>query len=103
MRLDDLARVLRDLEDSLIAIGVSRPAARKAALDAEVVAVADLLETQTDVRLLDLFEEVGCAKLAERDGVNRNTIYARRVQAIERLAAKHISRRTEQTTGQEAA
>ena len=86
-----------------MALGVSRPAARKAALDAESVAVADLLETQTDVRLLDLFEQVGCAKLAERDGVNRNTIYARRTLALERLAAKQISRRTAQTTGQEAA
>lgn len=103
MRLDDLAKTLRDLEDCLVALGVSRPAARKAALDAESVAVADLLETQTDVRLLDLFEQIGCAKLAERNGVSPRTIYTRREEALERLQVKQVRRSASDTTSQEAA
>lgn len=103
MRLDELAAVLREFEEKLVRVGVSADMARKAAIDAEGVAVADLLQTHNDLRLLDLFEEVGCAVLAEREGVARNTIYNRRTEALNRLADKQVSRRVEQTVAQEAA
>lgn len=103
MRLDELAQALRDFEARLVELGVSRPAALKAAMDAENVAVGDLLETQADLRLLDLFEQVGCATLAERQNVTRNTIYARRTEALARLSVKQVSRRTEQTVARDVA
>ncbi len=103
MRLDDLSKVMRDLEEALVSVGVSRSAARKATIDAESVAVGDLLETQTDVRLLDLFEQVGCAKLAERHGVSPRTIYTRREEALGRLQVKKVCRSASDAGSQEAA
>lgn len=103
MRLDELAQALREFEERLVGLGVSREQARRAVMEAETLAVRDLLQTQTDLRLLDLFETIGCAALAEREGVARGTIYSRRTEALGRLAVKNISRRIEQTAGQEAA
>ncbi len=103
MRLDELAQALRDFEARLVELGVSRQAALKAAMDAENVAVADMLETQADLRLVGLFEEVGCATLAARQGVTRKTIYERRTDALDRLAVKNISRSGKQTGLQEVA
>ncbi|MGS1076663.1 hypothetical protein [Pseudoxanthomonas beigongshangi] len=103
MRLDDLAKVIRDLEDALVLVGVSRAAAHRAAMDAESVSVADMLETQEDIRLLDLFEKVGCVTLAERQGVSSRTIYNRREEAIERLQLKKVCRFTSDNGSQEAA
>lgn len=45
MRLDELAQAMRDFEERLVQLGVSRAAARKATIDAEVATVADLVET----------------------------------------------------------
>lgn len=103
MRLDELAQALRDFEARLVELGVSRQAALKAAMDAENVAVADLLETQADLRLVGLFEEVGGTLLAERKGVSRSAIYRDRTDALNRLSAKNVSRPARHLMGQEVA
>lgn len=103
MRLDELAQALREFEERLVGLGVSREQARCAVMEAETVAVQDLLQTQTDLRLLDLFDKVGASAMAEREGVTRNTIYNRRTEALNRLSVKNVSRKTEQTVAQEAA
>jgi hypothetical protein len=103
MRLDELAQALRDFEECLVRLGVSRGAARQVVMDAEYTSVQDLVQTQADVRLLDLFDKVGAVAMAEREGVTRNTIYNRRTEALNRLSVKNVSRKTEQTVAQEAA
>lgn len=103
MRLDELAQALREFEERLVELGVSREQARCAAMEAETVAVQDLLQTQADLRLLDMFDRVGASAMAEREGVSRNTIYNRRTKALNRLSAKNLSRKTERTIAQESA
>lgn len=103
MRLDDLAELMRQLEAGLVALGVSREAARQAVMDAEVVAVQDLAETQADVRLLDLFDAIGCAGVAERYRVTPRTIYSRRTEALTRLQLKDVRRVASDSATQEAA
>lgn len=44
MRLDELAQALRDFEECLVRLGVSRDAAREATMRAETYAVTAVLE-----------------------------------------------------------
>lgn len=90
MKLDDVQRIMRDAVDALIAAGVSRPAAEKAMTDAEVVAVDDLIETQRDRRLLEIFDSIGSARLAERRGESQRTVCRKRQEAADRLYRKQI-------------
>ena len=103
MRLDDLAELMRQLEAGLVALGVSREAAREVVRDAECAAVADMLETQQDRRFLDLFEKVGSVALAERGGVSPRTICRQRADAVERLCRKQIGHSVSSTLSEEAA
>jgi hypothetical protein len=85
-----IEQIVLDTVERLVAAGVSRKAAERAMREAEDVAVLDLIETDADRRLLDLFEDYGSAALAERKGVCQRTITNRRNDAAERLARKKI-------------
>lgn len=103
MRLDELAQALREFEERLVGLGVSRGAARQAISDAECVAVKDLLETQADARLVDLFESIGSAALAKRHGVTPRQVCRNRTAALSRLQQKQIGRVMSPTMSEEAA
>lgn len=90
MRFREIERIVIDAVEAMVAAGVSRPAAEKAMEDAEIVAVMDLIETQADRRLLDLFATVGSQALAQREGVTTKTICNRRRDAVDRLYRKQI-------------
>src|SRR5690606_35505556 len=100
---DELTQALRDFEECLVRLGVSKEGARLAASDAECAAVSDLMVTQKDLRLLDLFESVGGRSLAESKGVSRSEIYRSRTEALNRLSHNNISRGPGHLLGQEAA
>ena len=89
-RFPEVERIVLDGVEALVAIGVSRDAAEKAARAMEDIAMLDLIETDADRRLLDLFDNYGSAKLAERKGVCQKTITNRRNDAADRLARKKI-------------
>lgn len=103
MRLDDLAELMRQLEAGLVALGVSRDAARAVVKDAECASVADMLETQQDRRFLDLFDQMGSGPLAQRKGVSARTICRQRADAVERLCRKQIGHSVSSTLSEEAA
>ena len=103
MKLDDVQRIVQDAVEALVAAGVSRAAAEKAMADAELVAVDDMLETQRDRRLLDLFETIGSAKLAERRGESQRTVCRKRQEAAERLYRKQIGQPVSSNVSAEAA
>lgn len=103
MRLDELAQAMRDFEERLVQLGVSRAAARKATVDAEVATVADLVETAADQRLLDLFDSIGSAALAERKGLSQRQICRQRLEAMRRLQAKEIGHEVSHLTSAKAA
>jgi hypothetical protein len=90
MRFPEIERIVFDAIEALIAAGVSREAAEKAMGAAEEVAVLDLIESQADRRLVDLFDRYGSAALAARRGVCQRTIANHRREAIERLTRKKI-------------
>ena len=90
MRFPEIEKIVMDAVDAMIAAGVSREAAESAMRDAEFVAMKDLIETQSDRRLLDLFDQYGSAALAERKAVTPRTICNRRKEAAERLYRKQI-------------
>lgn len=92
MRLDELTQALRDFEECLVRLGVSKEGARQAVTDAECVAVRDLVETQADLRLLDLFESIGSQALAQRHGVSPRQVCRNRTAALNRLQQKDIGR-----------
>jgi hypothetical protein len=92
-RFSNLKEWAEDSVERLVAAGVSRTAAERAVKEAEDVAVLDLIETEADRRLLDLFEQYGSAALAERKGLCQKTISNRKNEAAERLARKKIGRR----------
>ena len=102
MRFDDIERISVDTEEALVKAGVSRDAARQAVSDMQLVAIRDLVETQGDRRLLDLFDQCGSAVLAERHGVSVRTIYARRQDAIDRLAKKTLQKFADPVAGKAA-
>jgi hypothetical protein len=89
-RMPEIEEIVLDAVERLVAAGVSRVAAERAMREAEDVAVLDLIETEADRRLLDLFDEYGSAALAERKGLCQKTIANRRRDALERLARKKI-------------
>lgn len=89
-RFASLKEWAEDSVERLVAAGVSRTAAERAVKEAEDVAVLDLIETEADRRLLDLFDEYGSAALAERKGLCQKTIANRRRDALERLARKKM-------------
>ncbi len=90
MRFPEVERIVMDAVEALVAIGVSRTAAEQASRAAEEIAVMDLIETQADMRLLDLFEHYGSGPLAERKQVCQKTITNHRNAAADRLARKKI-------------
>lgn len=90
MRFPEIERIVLDAVEALVMAGVSREAASRAMCEAEAVAMLDVIETQADQRLVDLFAEYGSAKLAERKGVCQKTIASRRNAALDRLTRKKI-------------
>lgn len=92
MRFPEVERVVLDMVEALVSVGVSRFAAEQAAKAAEEVAMLDIIETQADMRLLDLFDQYGSAVLAERREVCQKTVRAHYNEAAGRLARKEIGR-----------
>lgn len=92
MRFPEIERIVLNAVEELVAVGVSRLAAERAAKAAEEIAMLDVIETQADIRLLDLFDEYGSAALAERKEVCQRTVTNRRNEAADRLARKKIGR-----------
>lgn len=90
MKFDDIERISGEVEEALVLAGVSRAAARQAVADMQLVAIRDLVETQGDRRLLDLFDQCGSTALAERHGVSVRTMYVRRQEALDRIAKKTV-------------
>ncbi len=88
MNFPGVEKIVLDAVDAFVALGVSRSAAEQAARAAEEIVMLDLIETQADVRLLDLFRQYGSAALAERKNVCQRTITNKRNDAAERLARK---------------
>jgi hypothetical protein len=103
MRLDELAQALREFEERLVGLGVSRGAAKKAIADAECVALDDLVETAADRRLLDLFDEIGSTGLSARKGNSPRTWCRKRQEAAERLYQKQIGQSVSPPVSAEAA
>jgi hypothetical protein len=90
VRFPEIERIVLDAVEAFVAAGVSRVAAEDAMKGAEFVAMMDVIETQADRRLIDLFDAYGSAVLAERRGVCQRTIANHRREAAERLARKKI-------------
>jgi len=103
MRFDDIERISGEVEEALVKAGVSRPAARDAVADMQLAAIRDLVETQGDRRLLNLFDQCGAEVLAERQRVSVRTIYARRQDALNRLAVKQTVRNIAESIAEKAA
>lgn len=90
MRFDDIEKIVQDMSDRMIEYGVSREAVSRLAKDAQMAAIKDLIETHEDMRLLELFDQVGADGVAERHGVPLRTVYRRRQDAIDRISAKTV-------------
>lgn len=90
MHFPEIERIVLDLVDAFVAAGVSREAAEDAARGAEVVAMLDLIETESDERIVGLFKQYGSAAVAERKRVCQRTATRHYNDALERLARKKI-------------
>ncbi len=92
MRYNDVERIIADIVDRLVEVGVSREAAERGAKECEGIAILDLIETAADQRFLDMFRDYGSAVIAERKGVCQRTVMRQRNEAAERIARKKIGR-----------
>lgn len=90
MIFDDIEKIVQDMSYRMIESGVSREAVSRLAKDAQMAAIKDLIETHEDMRLLELFDQVGADGVAERHGVPLRTVYRRRQDAIDRISAKTV-------------